>query len=45
MIRFLQDNVVAIHDHAWGDGKLFAKYHAGRGFRLTSIRTDQSTTS
>ena len=20
-IRFLQDNVVAIHDHAWGDGE------------------------
>ena len=25
-LRFLQDNVVAIHDHAWGDGNLFANY-------------------
>ena len=31
MIRFLQDNVVAIHDHAWGDGKLFAKYRCRPG--------------
>ncbi|HEY5522195.1 MAG TPA: hypothetical protein VIK21_03315 [Desulfuromonadaceae bacterium] len=30
-IRFLQDNVVAIHDHAWGDGKLFDKYHCQPG--------------
>lgn len=26
VVRFLQDNAVAIHDHAWGDGELFAKY-------------------
>ena len=26
VIRFLQDNVVAIHDHAWGDGQIFADY-------------------
>lgn len=31
VIRFLQDNVVAIHDHAWGDGELFAKYHCQPG--------------
>ena len=31
VIRFLQDNIVAIHDHAWGDGKLFAKYHCQPG--------------
>ena len=31
VVRFLQDNVVAIHDHAWGDGKLFAKYHCQPG--------------
>ena len=30
-IRFFQDNIVAIHDHAWGDGKLFAKYHCRPG--------------
>ena len=26
VVRFLQDNVVAFHDHSWGDGRLFAKY-------------------
>jgi hypothetical protein len=31
VIRFLQDNIVAIHDHAWGDGKLFAKYKCRPG--------------
>ncbi len=31
IIRFLQDNVVAIHDHAWGDGDLFAEYYCQPG--------------
>ena len=31
MIRFLQDNVVAIHDHAWGDGQPFVKYQCQPG--------------
>jgi hypothetical protein len=31
VIRFLQDNVVAIHDHAWGDGEPFAEYHCQPG--------------
>jgi hypothetical protein len=31
VVRFLQDNVVAIHDHAWGDGKLFARYRCQPG--------------
>lgn len=31
VIRFLQDNVVAIHDHAWGDGELFAAYRCQPG--------------
>ena len=30
-IRFLQDNVVALHDHAWGNGELFAEYHCRPG--------------
>jgi len=30
-IRFLQNNVVAIHDHAWGDGDIFADYHCQPG--------------
>ena len=31
VVRFLQDNVVAIHDHAWGDGEQFAKYRCQPG--------------
>ncbi len=31
VIRFLQDNVVAIHDHAWGDGQIFADYSCQPG--------------
>jgi hypothetical protein len=31
VVRFLQDNVVAIHDHAWGDGQLFAEYSCQPG--------------
>jgi len=38
MIRFLQDNVVAIHDHAWGDGDLFAKYHCQPGTAVDFYR-------
>ncbi|MFW6116385.1 MAG: hypothetical protein ACOC6F_01540 [bacterium] len=31
VIRFLQNNVVAIHDHAWGDGDIFADYRCQPG--------------
>ena len=31
VIRFLQDNVVAIHDYAWGDGDQFADYQCQPG--------------
>ena len=31
VIRLLQDNVVAVHDHAWGDGELFARYRCQPG--------------
>ena len=31
VIRFLQNNVVAIHDHAWGDGEVFAEYNCQPG--------------
>ena len=30
-IRFLQDNVVAIHDHAWGDGRFLCNYQCQPG--------------
>jgi len=31
VMRFLQDNVIAVHDHAWGDGELFARYRCQPG--------------
>jgi hypothetical protein len=31
VIRLLQDNVVALHDHAWGDGELFEEYQCQPG--------------
>lgn len=31
VIRLLQDNVVALHDHVWGDGEPFAKYQCQPG--------------
>jgi hypothetical protein len=30
-IKLLQDNVVAIHDHAWGDGELYARHQCQPG--------------
>lgn len=38
IIRFLQDNVVAIHDHAWGDGKIFADYQCQPGVPVDFYR-------
>ena len=37
-IWLLQDNVMAIHDHAWGDGKLFAKYQCQPGTPVNFCR-------
>lgn len=30
-VRFLQDNIIAYQDQAWGDGKIFAEYHCSPG--------------
>lgn len=38
VLRFLQDNVVAIHDHAWGDGELFASYKCQPGLPVDFYR-------
>jgi hypothetical protein len=42
VIHFLHDNVVAIHDHAWGDGELLRGASTNREFRLTSTRWVQT---
>jgi len=33
-VRFLQDNVIAYQDLAWGDGKIFAKYKCSPGIAV-----------
>lgn len=30
-VRFLQDNIIAYQDQAWGDGNIFADYHCSPG--------------
>lgn len=30
-VRFLQDNILAFQDYAWGDGDIFANYHCSPG--------------
>ncbi len=30
-VKFLQDHIIAFQDHAWGDGKIFAKYKISNG--------------
>ncbi len=30
-VRFLQNNVIALYDHAWGDGQLFTGYRVAPG--------------
>jgi len=37
-VRFLQDNVEAISDHAWGDGELFAEYTCSPGAPVDCYR-------
>ena len=43
MVRFLQDNVVAIHDHAWGNGALFAQYSCQPGVPVDFYRDGSKT--
>lgn len=33
-VTFLQDNIFAIQDQAWGDGDIFADYHCSPGFAV-----------
>jgi hypothetical protein len=33
-VRFLQNNIIAFQDQAWGDGKILKDYHAYLVYRL-----------
>lgn len=37
-VRFLQDNVIAYEDQAWGDGKIFAGYRCSPGVPVDRYR-------
>jgi hypothetical protein len=39
-VRFLQDNVIAYYDTAWGDGNIFADYKCSPGVKVDSFRED-----
>lgn len=37
-VRFLQENVIAYQDHAWGDGNIFADYKCSPGVAVDRYR-------
>jgi len=37
-VRFLQDNIIAYQDKAWGDGDIFADYHCSPGKAVDRYR-------
>lgn len=37
-VRFLQDNIIAYQDMAWGDGDIFASYACSPGFEVDRYR-------
>lgn len=37
-VRFLQDNIIAYQDQAWGDGNIFAAYHCSPGVPVDQYR-------
>lgn len=37
-VRFLQNNIIAYQDQAWGDGQIFADYHCTPGVEVDHYR-------
>lgn len=37
-VQFLQDNVIAFQDQAWGDGEIFAEYKCSPGYPVDTYR-------
>ncbi len=37
-VKFLQDNVIAYQDHAWGDGELFVEYSCSPGVAVDEFQ-------
>ena len=42
-LKFLQDNVIAIQDQAWGDGKILDDYQCSPGFPVDFYRSGHKT--
>lgn len=40
-VRFLQDNIIAYQDQAWGDGDIFAEYRCSPGIPVDRYREGQ----
>jgi len=43
VIRFLQDNIIAFQDQAWGDGKILLDYQCSPGVPVDFYRTGHKT--
>ena len=42
-VRFLQDNIIAYQDQAWGDGKILQNYRCSPGVPVDTYRVGQKT--
>ena len=42
-IRYLQDNIIAYQDHAWGDGEILLNYRTSRGKAVDRYRSGYKT--
>ena len=42
-VRFLQDNIIAYQDQAWGDGKILQNYRCSPGVPVDMYRVGQKT--
>ena len=42
-VRYLQDNVIAYQDHAWGDGKILVNYRCTPGMPVDRYRSGYKT--
>ena len=42
-VRYLQDNIIAFQDHAWGDGKILLDYACTPGFVADRYRPNYKT--
>ena len=42
-IKYLQENIIAYHDHAWGDGEILLDYRTSRGKAVDRYRSGYKT--